>query len=196
MPTGLLINSPEFGNGNVFNSGKAAMALTQTWYTCCLDHFSTSGTEFQVGIIPLSADGLVHGRIDADTFRIWKGSQHPEATFNAMIYLITTGGDQLLPAYGAVPAISSKADSFFKKMGETYPFVASESWEVFATNATHLERLSLEGYGLPLSNYDHVLSRIQAFGNLMDQTPPNQFDFEAEFRKLEDDLTAIFNFQQ
>ncbi|HEV8693308.1 MAG TPA: ABC transporter substrate-binding protein, partial [Lysobacter sp.] len=36
MATGPLSAAPEFGNGNLFNAGKAAMGLTQTWYTCCL----------------------------------------------------------------------------------------------------------------------------------------------------------------
>lgn len=34
IATGPLAGSPEFGAGNVFASGKAAMGLTQTWYTC------------------------------------------------------------------------------------------------------------------------------------------------------------------
>ena len=36
LPLALWLAAPEFGNGNVFNTGKAAMGLTQTWYTCCL----------------------------------------------------------------------------------------------------------------------------------------------------------------
>ena len=36
IANGPLAGSPEFGNGNIFNTGKAAMGLTQTWYTCCL----------------------------------------------------------------------------------------------------------------------------------------------------------------
>ena len=39
IATGALSGSPEFGAGNVFNAGKAAMGLTQTWYTCCLVDF-------------------------------------------------------------------------------------------------------------------------------------------------------------
>ena len=31
MATGPLSGAPEFGNGNIFNTGKAAMGLTQTW---------------------------------------------------------------------------------------------------------------------------------------------------------------------
>ncbi|MEK7328517.1 MAG: hypothetical protein AAB217_24995, partial [Chloroflexota bacterium] len=75
--TGPLNAAPEFGNGNAFNTGKAAMGLTQTWYTCCLGDFAKAGNEFQLGIQPMGADGEVNGRIDADTFRIWKGTKNP-----------------------------------------------------------------------------------------------------------------------
>ena len=32
-----ILNTPEFGQGNPFNSGKFAMGYTHLWYTCCLD---------------------------------------------------------------------------------------------------------------------------------------------------------------
>src|SRR6185436_8019070 len=86
IPSGPLAGSPEFGGGNVFNSGKAAMGLTQTWYTCCLGDLDKT-TEWQVGIQPMSADGKVHGRIDAETFRVWKGTKNQEAAFEVLAYL-------------------------------------------------------------------------------------------------------------
>ncbi len=51
--TGPLQGSTEFGSGNVFNSGKAAMGLTQTWYTCCLTDLDKAGVVWQVGIQPM-----------------------------------------------------------------------------------------------------------------------------------------------
>jgi multiple sugar transport system substrate-binding protein len=72
IANGPLSGAPEFGNGNVFNAGKAAMGLTQTWYTCCLGDFRDAGNEFQLGIQPIGANGEVAGRVDADTFRILK----------------------------------------------------------------------------------------------------------------------------
>jgi multiple sugar transport system substrate-binding protein len=102
IANGPLSGAPEFGNGNIFNAGRAAMGLTQTWYTCCLGELRDAGIEFQLGIQPMDANGVVNGRIDADTFRVWKGTAHPEEAFEVLAYLITTGGDKLLPAYGAI----------------------------------------------------------------------------------------------
>jgi multiple sugar transport system substrate-binding protein len=188
MATGALAGSPEFGNGNLFNAGKAAMGLTQTWYTCCLAEFRDAGLEFQLAVQPLSADGQVHGRIDADTFRVWKGTAHPKEAFEVLAYLITTGGDKLLPIYGAMPAIASKTDAFFAVKSADYPFVTAESWDVFVQGLAYPDTPSAEQY---LPNWNEAFARIQTFGDLLQNT--EGLDFEAEFAKLQDDLTAIYN---
>jgi multiple sugar transport system substrate-binding protein len=190
MPTGALSASPEFGNGNVFNSGKAAMGLTQTWYTCCLGDFAKAGYEFQLGIQPMGADGVVHGRIDADTFRVWKGTKNPAAAFTVLSYLITTGGDKLLPSYGAMPAIAEKTEAFFVKKSADYPFVTKESWDVFVQGLAYPDTPSAEQY---LPNWNEATVRLNAFQDLMNNTPADKFDFEKEYQKLVDDLTVIYN---
>jgi multiple sugar transport system substrate-binding protein len=190
IATGPLSGAPEFGNGNVFNTGKAAMGLTQTWYTCCLGDFRDAGNEFQLAIQPMSADGEVHGRIDADTFRIWKGTPNPEEAFEVLSYLITTGGDKLLPAYGAMPAIASKTDAFFEQKSKDYPFVTPESWDVFIQGLAYPDTPSAEQYQ---PNWTEAFARQQTFQDLMNNTPPDQMDFDAEFQKLVDDLNVIYN---
>ncbi len=188
MANGPLSSSPEFGNGNIFNTGKAAMGLTQTWYTCCLADLRDAGVEFQMGIQPMDASGVVNGRIDADTFRIWKGTKHPAEAFQVLSYLITTGGDTLLPTYGAMPAIASKTDAFFAAKSADYPFVTPESWDVFVQGLAYPDTPSAEQY---LPNWNEAFARIQTFGDLMNNTP--DMDFDAEFDKLQSDLTAIYN---
>jgi multiple sugar transport system substrate-binding protein len=190
--TGPLGSSTEFGGGNIFNAGKAAMGLTQTWYTCCLGDLTKAGVEWQVGIQPMGTkDGKVHGRVDADTFRIWKGSKNPNEAFQALAYLITTGADKLLLTYSAEPAVTSKVDAFFKAKAAQYPTVTQASWDVFKAGAAYPDRPSAEGW-MPGNNIEDS-ARISTFINLMNTTPPDQFDFEAEFQKLQDDLTVIFN---
>jgi multiple sugar transport system substrate-binding protein len=190
IPTAALAGSPEFGAGNVFNSGKAAMGLTQTWYTCCLGDFAKAGNEFQLGIQPMGADGKVHGRVDADTFRLWKGSKNPDAAFAVLAYLITTGGDKLLPAYGAMPAIASKTDAFFAQKSKDYPFVTKESWNVFIQGLSYPDAPSSEQY---LPHWTEATPRFQTFFDLMSNTAPDKFDFDAEYKKLVDDLNVIYN---
>lgn len=190
MATGALAGSPEFGAGNVFNSGKAAMGLTQTWYTCCLGDFAKAGNQFQLGIQPMGANGKVNGRVDADTFRMWKGTKHPDEAFTVLAYLITTGGDKLLPAYGAMPAIASKTQAFFDKKAADYPFVTKESWDVFVQGLAYPDTPSSEQFQ---PRWNEATARQQTFMDLMNNTAPDNFDFDAEFQKMVDDVNIIYN---
>ncbi len=190
IATGPLSAAPEFGNGNIFATGKAAMGLTQTWYTCCLGDFRDAGLEFQLGIQPMGADGVVNGRVDADTFRIWKGTPHPEEAFTVLSYLIGDGADKLLPIYGAMPAIDSKTEAFFAQKSTDYPFVSAESWDVFVQGLAYPDTPSAEQYQ---PNWTEAFARQQTFMDLMNNTAPDAFDFEAEFQKLVDDLNTIYN---
>jgi multiple sugar transport system substrate-binding protein len=188
IANGPLSGSPEFLAGNVFNSGKAAMGLTQTWYTCCLVEFKEAGNEFQLAVQPMGSDGQVHGRIDADTIRIWKGTQHPKEAFEVVAYLYTVGADKLLPIYGAMPAVPSKTQSFFDQKSKDYPFVTKESWDVFVQGLAYPDTPSSEQYQ---PNSIKANTRIGTFLNLLNNTP--DLDFDAEYQKLIDDLTAIYN---
>lgn len=188
IATGPLSGAPEFGNGNVFNAGKAAMGLTQTWYTCCLANFVEAGNEFQLGIQPMTADGNVQGRIDADTYRILKGTKNPKEAFTVLAYLITTGADKLLPVYGAMPAVPEKTQAFFDVKSQDYPFVTAESWDVFVQGLAYPDTPSSEQYQ---PNSIKATARFATFADLLRNTP--DLDFEAEFQKLVDDLNSIYN---
>jgi multiple sugar transport system substrate-binding protein len=147
-----------------------------------------AGNEFQLGIQPIGADGEVHGRIDADTFRIWKGTQNPEAAFEVLAYLITTGADKLLPVYGAMPAEASKTEAFFAQKSEEYPFVTQESWDVFVQGLAYPDTPSSEQYR---PNSIKAAARFATFMSLLRNTP--DLDFDAEYQKLVDDLNSIYN---
>jgi multiple sugar transport system substrate-binding protein len=188
IANGPLAGSPEFLAGNVFNSGKAAMGLTQTWYTCCLGEFAEAGNEFQLAIQPMGSDGQVHGRVDADTFRIWKGTKNPDAAFEVLAYLITTGADKLLPVYGAMPAVPEKTEAFFAVKSEQYPFVTEESWAVFTQGLAYPDTPSSEQYH---PNSIKANARFATFLDLLNNTPG--LDFDAEYQKLVDDLNSIYN---
>lgn len=190
MATGPMSGSPEFGNGNLFNSGKAAMAVTPLWYTCCLADFKAAGLEFQAGILPSDADGNVHGRVDADTFRVWKGTKHPAEAFAVLSYLITDGGDKLLPIYGALPAIPEKQEPFFAQKSQDYPFVTPETWEVFKAGLSFPDAPSAEQW---MPNWNEAFARGNTLWDLLQNTAPGQIDFDAEWQKFVDDLNVIFN---
>ncbi len=188
IATGPLAGAPEFGNGNLFNAGKSAMGLTQTWYTCCLGDFAKAGNEFQLGIQPIGVNGEVNGRIDADTFRILKTTEHPDEAFEVLAYLITTGADKLLPIYGAMPAVPEKTDAFFEAKSKDYPFVTEESWNVFVQGLAYPDAPSSEQYQ---PNSVKANARFSTFFDLLRNT--EGLDFDAEYQKLIDDINVLYN---
>jgi multiple sugar transport system substrate-binding protein len=186
IATGALAGSPEFGGGNVFNSGKAAMGNTHFWYTCCLADFAAAGNEFQLAVNPANPnDGKVHARVDADTFRIWKGTPHPNEAFTVVAYLITEGAKKLTVAYGALPAIKEQQQAFLDAKSAQYPFVTS--WQPILDGLAYPDIPSAEGY---MPNYNESWNRVGTFGDLMANT--EGLDMDAELATLEADLTVIF----
>lgn len=191
MPTGALANTPEFGNGNSFSSGKVAMAIVPVWYTCCLGDFVNAGNEFQIGILPLGDDGQVHSHVDMDSFFIWAGTPHPSEAFEALAYLITAGGDKLLPLYNyPMSAIPFKNQDYFNRKSQEYPFVTSESWDVFQASLAYPDIPSADQYQ---PNYNEATNRIGEFSDLLRNYAPSEIDFDAEWQRLIDDLNAIYN---
>ena len=188
---GALAGSPEYGGGNVFNSGKAAMAQTQLWYTCCV---ADAGENWDVAAFP-SYNGVIHGRMDADTFRIWKGTPNPDAAFEVLTYLIGPEGvvplmigDEANPggAYGAFPALTELQPLFIDAKSAQYPFV--ENWDVFLQGLDYPDVPSAEAW---MPNINEAWNRIETFGNLIQND--GSIDFDAELETLEADLEVIFN---
>jgi|SaaInl7_200m_RNA_FD_contig_51_826657_length_1748_multi_13_in_0_out_0_1 multiple sugar transport system substrate-binding protein len=190
MATGALSGSPEFGGGNVFNSGKAAMGVTQLWYTCCL---GDAGESWDVAAFP-SYNGVVHGRMDADTLRMWKGSEHPTEAFEVLTYLIgpegtvplVMGEDGANPAYGAFPAITELQGGFIDAKAAQYPFV--ENWDVFLQGLDYPDSPSSEAW---MPNILEANNRVATFADLMGND--GTIDFDAELEQLRSDLDVIFN---
>jgi multiple sugar transport system substrate-binding protein len=198
MPTGPLAGSPEYGNGNPFNSGKVAITVSPLWYTCCLDDFKNAGNEFQAAVLPAGLDGQPHGRIDADTLRIWKGTKHPEEAFKALTYLIGPEGTQTLvvgseevpAAYSGLPANPELQQSYIDGLLKRYPFTTAETWDLFKAGFAYGDNPSAEQWQ---PNWNEAWDRQQTFYDLMQNTPPDQLDFDAEWQKMVDDLNAIYN---
>jgi len=188
MATGVLADTFEFGKGNVFYAGKSAMGLSQAWFTCCLTSFPRAGQEFQLAVLPMSADGLVHGRITEQSFYIWKQSQHTQEAFQVLTYLVTTAADKLLPAYDAMSALPEKAGTFFTQRSIEYPFITQKSWNVFIQGMTYPDIPGADQY---LPHRNEALSRFQTFGDILRYD--GNLNFDVEFQRLQDDLTVIYN---
>ena len=184
---------------NAFDSNHVAMIDNPLWYTCCMTHVTTDGSDkspanWDIGIMP-TYNGKVGGRIDADTFRIWKGTKNPQAAFNAMYYLETTGVQKLLigsaaqpSAYGAFPARTADQVTWLAAQKATYPTV--KNWNTVLAGLNYPDVPSAEAY---MPNFNEALRGLGLCYSLLITSPIDLAKEEATFQS---DLQSIFAKQQ
>jgi multiple sugar transport system substrate-binding protein len=180
IPNAAQEGSDLLGAGNVMNSGNLAMAQSHLWYTCCLD-----GPDWDMAPIP-SYDGVTTVRLHADTFRLFKGTQHPEEAFEVLTYLTGEGSLDLLSVYGGLPARESDQPAFFDALNEKYP--QGVNWQVAMDGLNYADAPSHEAW---FPNYLKGRDRVTAFTTLLNSTPG--LDLDAEIGAFVSDLQAIFD---
>ena len=185
--------SADFGSGNAWGSGKVAMTDEPIWYSCCLG----SVKNWDFGTMP-DYNGKVNGRIDADTFRIWKGTKHPQEAFDVLKWLVTDGTKDLIigytdpttnkpvaPAYGAVPARTADLQTWLTAKQAQFPSV--KNWQTLLDGLNYPDTPSAEAY---MPNYNEAWARGTTFANLVMNT--SGLDMDKEIATFVSDLTAIF----
>jgi len=188
IPNGQVSGSADFGNGNPFNSGKIGMIDQPVWYTCCMGDVKT----WDAGILP-SNKGVVSGRIDADTFRIWKGSKNIDKAFTVLTYLVTTGVQKLIigsadmpAAYGAVPARAKDQAPWLAAKKVAFPWV--KNWDVITADLSYPDSPSAEAF---MPNFNEAWARGGTFYSLLANT--GGLDLAKEEATFLTDLQAIFD---
>jgi len=193
IPTGPVEGSADFNNGNSFASNKIGMADMPSWYLCCIGDLVKAGGKFEFGAMPIGLDGKVAGRVDADTFRVWKGTKHPAEAFTVLAYLIDNGINKLVvgtpeqaPAYGAIPSNSALRGPWLTAQKAAWPFV--KNWDVLIAGLNYADVPSSEAFQ---PNMNESWSRTGTFTTLMQST--KGLDLDKEVATLETDLTTIYN---
>ena len=193
-PSVPVANSSAFDNGNVFASGKVAMLDNPSWIMCCLGDLTGAGGTFQMGAMP-TYNGVMGGRMDADSFRIFKGTAHPNEAFQVLSYLLTTGVDKLIigsettPApYAALPAYTAKQQAFWDAKAAQFPFVTTDSWNILKAGLNYPDVPSAESY---MPNINTAWDYLGGFGNTLGNVPG--LDLATEEASLQTQLAIIFN---
>ena len=193
VPNGQIEGSADFNSGNSFASGKIAMADMPSWYLCCVGDLEKAGGTFDFGAMPVFSDGNVYGRVDADTFRIWKGTKHPQEAYEVLKYLIDVGIQKLVvgseghpPAYGAIPSDSSLRGPWLTSQKAAHPSV--QNWDLLIQGLNYPDAPSAEGY---MPNMVEAWQRTSTFSNLLVTT--GGLDLAKEADTFKNDLTTIFN---
>jgi multiple sugar transport system substrate-binding protein len=192
IPNADVFWSDEYYGGNVFASGKIGMSDSPQWYM-----YNLFGAEafdkFDFGAMPVGLDGAVAGRMDADTFRIWKGSPHPEAAFKALTYLIDTGIQKMVMGsperngiYVGLPAQTSLRGPYIDMLKTFFPSVTN--WDTLLAGMNYPDKPNAESF---MPNIGKAWGRLQTFGDLLSST--SSLDLPVLEATLETDLTALFN---
>jgi multiple sugar transport system substrate-binding protein len=181
IPNAAYVGSDLLAAGNPFDSGNVAMANTHLWFTCCIN----TELNWDLATVP-SYNGVYTSQLHADTFRILKNSQNPEAAFTVLTYLTGEASDQLLLVYGGLPARDEQQADFFASLDAT--FDQGVNWQVAVDSLNFPDIPSHEGN---MPNFQKADERIGAFQSLIESTP--DLDIEAEMDTLIADLQAIFD---
>ena len=192
IPDGPANASTLLNEGNTLASGRIAMTVNNSWYYCCLEDLMAAGKDFEFAALP-SYQGQVHGRVDAYSFRIWRGSQHPEEAFDVLAYLsgpqgaepLLVGGERL-PAYGAVPALPQLQPAHIAALTNRFPFV--DNWGVLLAGLSYPDVPSADAF---VPNYDETWSYLDEINGWLHYYPG--LDLPWLFGLVESDLTDIFN---
>ncbi|MEM7128277.1 MAG: extracellular solute-binding protein [Chloroflexota bacterium] len=181
-PTGPVIQSPEFGSGNVFSSQKIAIAISPSWYTCCI---ADAGEAWDLAALPTGLNGEVNGRIDADTFRILSDTEHPNEAFEVLQFLLTDAAVELAGIYGGMPARPDQAEEWFAAKANQFPFV--ENWDVVNAGLAYPDVPSAEA---STPNWNETWDRVATLENLI--LNEADIDIAGEAATLLEELQTIF----
>ncbi len=185
--------------GNAFDGNHVAMIDNPVWYTCCMSHVTTDGSDksqgtWDIGIMP-SYNGKVGGRVDADTFRILKTTKHPQEAFDAMYYLETAAVPKLIigtadkPApYGALPARTADQDAWLAAKKVAFPQV--QNWDTIIAGLNYPDVPSAEAW---MPNFIKAFDNTRTFYALMLTSPIDLAKEEAAFLS---DMQTIFSSAQ
>jgi multiple sugar transport system substrate-binding protein len=187
MANAAVEGSQDYAGGNPFNSNKVAMTDQPFWYTCCMGDVKA----WDAAAMP-SYNGTVAGRIDADTFRVWKGTKVPEQAFEVLKYLVTdavniliVGSEDMAAAYGAIPALTSAQEEWRAQKAVAFPWV--KNLDTVIAGLSYPDVPSAEGY---MPNYNEAWTRGNTFANLLRNTP--DLDLDKEIAAYLADLDVIF----
>ncbi len=184
-----LRDAPEFGNGNPFNALRAAMALSHTWYTCCANAVDGDNNpidpDWDVAVVP-SHNGVTTANFNADTFRIWGETEHPEEAFEVLTYLIGDASLDLLGIYGGMPARTADQDQFFADLDERW--TQGVNWQVARDGVQFADNPSFEAW---MPNYQEAFASIVTFGDTM--RTDDSLEIEAAIDDFTEELQAIFD---
>jgi multiple sugar transport system substrate-binding protein len=181
MVTGPQFLNTDFNpNGYPFFTGKVAMSENYLW---SLYGISDAGDDWNMAATP-SYQGQTTAAFNADTFRILKGSKHPDEAFKVLTYLLAN--QDLLKLYGGMPAVESRQDAFLQGLQADY--TQTIDWNVAKEGIQFADVPNFESY---TPAYNQTLNLINTFGTKWQATPG--LDLDKEIADMKTQMQAIWD---
>lgn len=180
------------GGGYAFNSGHVAMQENFLWNVCCV---TDAGGNWNLAALP-SYQGKVTAPLNADTFRITKGTKHPDEAFTVLQYLVLGAGHtKLLNSISGFPALKTEQANFFTQLEQQkddkgkliYP--PNVNWSV-VTQAIPLADVNPNSENT-MPNYNKSLDTLVKYLTRWTGTPGLNMD--TEIANLKQDLQKVWD---
>lgn len=185
------LTGPQFESKDInpkdypFFNGHTAMSENFLWSTYGV---GDAGDDWDLAAIP-SYNGAATAAFNADTFRILKGSKHPDEAFTFLTYLLNDASADLLTAYGGFPARTADQAKGIEALQAQ--FKNTVDWQVAVDGIEHADKPNFED---PMPAYSESLGLVGAGGKYLTKwgnTPG--LDMDKEFQSLQDELQAIWD---
>jgi multiple sugar transport system substrate-binding protein len=181
--TGDQFESPDFNPSDYpFFTGNVSMSENYLWSTYGV---ADAGDDWDLAAIP-SYNGTTTAAFNADTFRIMKGSDHPQEAFEVLTYLLDDSRADLLEAYGGMPARPGEQDAFFDTLSENFP--QEIDWQVALDS---IQFADVPNFESPMPAYNEAMDVVNRYGSLW-QTDPD-LDLDAQIAALKEELQGVFD---
>jgi multiple sugar transport system substrate-binding protein len=168
-----------------FFTGKLAMSENFLWSTYGV---ADAGDDWDLAAIP-SYNGEATAAFNADTFRILKGTKHPNEAFEVLTYLLGDASSELLTTYGGFPARIADQQAGIDALQAQ--FTNKVDWQVAIDGIDHADVPNFESY---MPKYNETLGLVGSGGKYLTkwETDPG-LDMDAEFAALAAEMQAIWD---
>jgi multiple sugar transport system substrate-binding protein len=168
-----------------FFNGHVAMSENFLWSTYGV---GDAGDDWDLAAIP-SYNGQATAAFNADTFRILKGSKHPEEAFQVLTYLLGDAAPDLLKAYGGFPARTADQQAGIDALQSQ--FKNEVDWQVAIDGIGKADNPNFESF---MPAYNESLGLVGSGGKyLTNWGNKSGLDMDKEIQSLQTELQAIWD---
>lgn len=185
------LTGPQFESKDInpkdypFFNGYTAMSENFLWSTYGV---ADAGDDWDLAAIP-SYNGQVTAAFNADTFRILKGSKHPDEAFQVLSYLLGDAAPDLLKAYGGFPARTADQQAGIAALQSQ--FKNTVDWQVAIDGIGKADNPNFESY---MPAYNESLGLVGSGGKYLTKWGNTAgLDMDKEIQSLQNELQAIWN---